>query len=71
MTAVRVNGQSVELTTPATVASAVQKATQRPAAFAQGVAVAVNGEVVPRSGWASTELAEGDEIEVLMAVQGG
>jgi sulfur carrier protein len=36
-----------------------------------GVAVAVNGEVVRRGAWASTQLADGDEIEVLTAVQGG
>jgi sulfur carrier protein len=36
-----------------------------------GVAVAVDGEVVPRAGWAATALAEGARIEVLTAVQGG
>ena len=38
---------------------------------AQGIAVAVNANVVPRSSWAITVLADGDEIEVLTAVQGG
>jgi sulfur carrier protein len=71
MIGIRLNGRSVELSGEATVAAAVQQATRRPAAFAQGVAVAVNGEVVPRSGWTATRLADGDEIEVLMAVQGG
>jgi sulfur carrier protein len=68
---VKLNGRPVELAEPATVALAVQQATHRPAGFAQGVAVAVNGEVVPRSGWSAMTLTEGDEIEVLMAVQGG
>jgi sulfur carrier protein len=36
-----------------------------------GVAVAVNGEVVPRSGWATPRLAEGDVVEIVTAVQGG
>ncbi|PZS16264.1 MAG: thiamine biosynthesis protein ThiS [Acidimicrobiales bacterium] len=36
-----------------------------------GMAVAVNGEVVPRSRWPATELADGDQVEVLTAVQGG
>ena len=40
-------------------------------AAATGVAAAVNGEVVRRTAWASTQLADGDEIEVLTAVQGG
>jgi sulfur carrier protein len=42
-----------------------------PAGGRRGVAVAVNGEVVPRSQWAETVLADGDSIEVLSAAQGG
>ena len=37
----------------------------------RGVAVAVNGEVVPRSTWSQAELAPGVRVEVLTAVQGG
>jgi sulfur carrier protein len=37
----------------------------------RGVAVAVDGEVVPRGEWASTTLSEGQKVEVLQAVQGG
>jgi len=37
----------------------------------RGVAVAVNGTVVPRSTWASVPLADGDAVEVLTAAQGG
>lgn len=36
-----------------------------------GVAVARNAEVVPRSQWHATALAEGDDIELVTAVQGG
>lgn len=36
-----------------------------------GVAVARNSEVVPRSQWAATALAEGDQLELVTAVQGG
>ena len=36
-----------------------------------GVAVAVNGEVVPKSAWRGTTLKEGDRIEVLRAIGGG
>jgi sulfur carrier protein len=39
--------------------------------LARGVAVALNGEVVPRSGWATTVVAAGDRVEVLTASQGG
>ena len=37
----------------------------------RGVAVAVDGEVVPRAGWATVQLLEGTHVEVLTAVQGG
>jgi sulfur carrier protein len=36
-----------------------------------GVAVAVDGEVVPKARWASTALVDGARVEVLTAVQGG
>jgi sulfur carrier protein len=36
-----------------------------------GVAVAVEGEVVPKVRWAGTELVDGARVEVLTAVQGG
>jgi sulfur carrier protein len=38
---------------------------------ARGVAVALNGEVVPRSQWGSAPLAPGTRVEVVGAVQGG
>lgn len=37
----------------------------------RGVAVAVGGEVVPRSDWESTPIKEDQNIEILRAVQGG
>jgi sulfur carrier protein len=37
----------------------------------KGVAVAVDGEVVPKAQWAGTALADGARVEVLTAVQGG
>jgi sulfur carrier protein len=36
-----------------------------------GIAVAVNGEVVPRGSWPTTMLAAGDRVELVTAVQGG
>ncbi|MEW9870208.1 sulfur carrier protein ThiS [Arthrobacter sp. HS15c] len=36
-----------------------------------GVAVAHNSEVVPRSQWYVTALADGDDVELVTAVQGG
>lgn len=37
----------------------------------RGVAVAVDGMVVPRGAWAATPLADEARVEVVMAVQGG
>jgi len=38
---------------------------------ARGVAVAVDGEVIPRARWEELELSEGARVEVLTAMQGG
>jgi sulfur carrier protein len=66
---VMVNGEQRELTAGATVASAVRSLSGAPEG--RGMAVALKGEVVPRSAWQSTELAEGDQLEVVAAAQGG
>lgn len=71
MTRLTVNGHELELAEPATIALVVARVTQRQAGFAEGVAVAVNGEVVPCGGWAATPLTDGDTVEVITAVQGG
>ena len=63
------NGQPRDLPDGATVADAVS-ASGMPA-LARGVAVAVDREVVPRSQWGETALADGQRVEVLEAVQGG
>jgi sulfur carrier protein len=42
-----------------------------PAPEGRGVAVAVDGEVVPRGAWGGTVLQEGSRVEVVAAVQGG
>ena len=36
-----------------------------------GIAVAVDGEVVPRAQWDETTISDGQRIEVVQAVQGG
>jgi len=37
----------------------------------RGIAVAVNGEVVPRAAWTATPLRSGDRVEIVRARQGG
>jgi sulfur carrier protein len=66
---VTVNGSPCELPEDATVASVVAALTG--AANGRGVAVALQGEVVPRGAWSQTTLPDGAEIEVVHAVQGG
>jgi sulfur carrier protein len=64
---VRLNGETAELPDGSTVVQAVAALTDAPS----GVAAALNGDVVPRGAWAATALADGDQIEVVTAVQGG
>jgi sulfur carrier protein len=68
VTVVTLNGERHDLHEPATVEAAVLAAG---APDGRGVAVALDGEVVPRGAWATTEIREGQEVEVLRAVQGG
>ena len=66
---VMLNGEPRDLRDGATVTDAVDAA-GAPESHA-GVAVAVDGEVVPRSEWAARALSDGQQVEVLQAVQGG
>ena len=66
---VEVNGRAVELADGAALSQAVSEAGAE--VETRGVAVAVDGEVVPRGAWESTRLREGQRIEVVGAIQGG
>jgi thiazole synthase len=75
MTTVYLNGERYDLENAETVAALVLKlgsessaadGTSRP-----GIAVAVNGQVVPRRAWEQTLLAEGDDVRLVRAVAGG
>ena len=68
MTVVTINGERRELGERVTIETAVRAAG---APDGRGVAVALDGEVVPRGEWASTEVRDGQQVEVLHAVQGG
>ncbi len=65
---IELNGERIELPDTATVAAAVDKTG---AASPRGVAVAVDGEVVPQSEWELTTLSDGQRVEVVGAIQGG
>jgi sulfur carrier protein len=64
---VKLNGEPREMPDGSTIAQAVAELTAAPT----GVAAAVNGDVLPRGSWAVTVLRDGDQVEVVTAVQGG
>jgi sulfur carrier protein len=63
------NGQGSDLPAGATVVIALQRLNLP--IDARGVAVAVDGEVIPRADWSTFSLSEGARVEVLSAMQGG
>jgi sulfur carrier protein len=64
----RVNGLDEPLGAP-TVAALLASRDVSP--NGRGVAVALNGAVVPRAEWATTALRAGDVVEIVRAMQGG
>lgn len=64
-----VNGEAHQFA-PGTTVRALLDALEVPGG-ANGVAVAVDAEVVPRGEWDTTTLDEGARVEVLRAIQGG
>ncbi|WP_010540863.1 sulfur carrier protein ThiS [Dietzia alimentaria] len=64
---VRVNGEDRTLEDGATVRALVTELDLPE----EGVAIAVDGMVVPSSGWDAAPLGSGAEVDVLTAVQGG
>jgi sulfur carrier protein len=65
---IRVNGESEPL-----VAATLQALLDERALDTgqRGIAVAINGAVVPRAAWPETALRPGDSIEIVRARQGG
>jgi sulfur carrier protein len=66
---VSVNGEPRELAPGTTVAELVSALPDVPGG--RGLAIAVDGEVVPRGSWGAAELRDGASVEVVVAVQGG
>jgi sulfur carrier protein len=64
---IHVNGAPRELTPGTTIAELVA-ALDAPD---RGVAVALDGEVVPRGAWEATRVPDEARVEVVQAVQGG
>jgi sulfur carrier protein len=66
---IELNGERIELRAGASVAELVKRAGAGDER--RGVAVAIDGEVVPRSAWEQTVVSEGQTVEVVGAIQGG
>lgn len=78
MITLHLNGEESSLPDEATVRDAVATLTGRDVGAdgragggSLGVAVAVDGAVVPRSRWSATRLTSGQSVEIVTAVQGG
>ena len=62
-----VNGSPRSIERPSTLAEIVSDL----ALPARGVALALNGDVVPRDAWDRTTVADNDDVEVIRIIQGG
>lgn len=66
---VQINGRSFTLTERATLIDAL--AALKIPVDRQGIAIAVQSAVVPRSEWKAHALQKGDAVEIVTAAQGG
>ena len=64
---VRVNGEDRELEEGVSVASLLESMSLE----VNGIAVALNMEIVRRGEYGDTHLSDGDEVEIVRAVGGG
>ena len=65
---IQVNGTSEPLAAATLEALLAEKAVDT---AQRGIAVALNGAVVPRAAWPATPLRPGDSVEIARARQGG
>jgi sulfur carrier protein len=65
---IRINGEDEPLVVATLAALLEDKALDT---GQRGIAVALNGAVVPRAAWPQTPLHPGDQIEIVRARQGG
>jgi sulfur carrier protein len=69
MTTIVLNGERAEVSRDETLAHVLER--MGVPCERRGVAVAVDGEVVPRARWPELTLREHARVEVLSAMQGG
>jgi sulfur carrier protein len=66
---IRVNGENEPLGAQRTLDALLAEKTAD--TLQRGIAVALNGAVVPRAAWRETLLRAGDSVEIVRARQGG
>ena len=64
-----VNGREVDTEPDVTVEALLAQSLKTD--VRDGIAVAVNGEVVPKGSWSERTLQANDRLEIIRAVQGG
>jgi len=62
-----INGQDRQFDSVLTISSLLAQLGMKP----DRVAVELNRELVPRDGWPSTQLSDGDKLEIVHFVGGG
>ena len=65
---IRINGEIQPLVVATLAALLEEKAVDT---GQRGIAVAINGAIVPRAAWPQTRLRPGDSVEIVRARQGG
>ncbi len=65
---IRVNGETEPFAAATLAALLAEKAVDTEQ---KGIAVALNGAIVPRAAWPATQLKPGDTVEIVRARQGG
>lgn len=68
MSMILVNGERAELP-PGTLLDLLNRRGIDPAG--RGIAIALNGAVVPRARWPETEFGDGDRVDIVRAFGGG
>lgn len=63
----KINGDEREFSEALTLAALIEKLGMKP----DRVAVELNLEIAPRANWQSTELKDGDKLEIVHFVGGG
>ncbi|MFN4324623.1 MAG: sulfur carrier protein ThiS [Azonexus sp.] len=67
MLTLKINGENRQFPAPLTVAGLIEQLGYA----GKRIAVERNGEIVPKSQHGHTELASGDQLEIVVAVGGG